>query len=225
MPTDATFNDILTVVTAFCKAEGADVDRALCLILFNRTLDQISQEVGGFDTHWNNDSTDTTYGRLTLTDQEVTFPSDVQDIYPGSVFWDEGQLIETTVRELDSNNSDWRGSTGVPSYYARTNRGLWLDTEPTGSTDGLLVIHGRGSLPHLEEDEATNPLSYLVLPGQLALADAIIAGLPPAYAGKGEWEIKAMLQARQEAAARWAIWLPRIVHGLKTRATSPLGAM
>jgi hypothetical protein len=225
MPTDSTVEDVLRLVSAFYKREGAKEDRALYLTLFNRAIDEISSNLPeGVDTDWSNDSTDSTYGRLELSGQTVTFPSDLRDFYRDSVLWDGDVLAATSIDELDQTNTDWRDSDGTPSAYARTIAGIVLDVEPSGSTDGMLKIYGRGTLPHYEEGEDTNPLAYLVLHHQLAVADYIIANLPIEYENRTDGVIKAMQDARANAYHRWMKTLPFIVHELKARARHPLGA-
>ena len=223
-PDNATLTDIFKVVEAFHTGEGADTNRALYVTKFNEGLDQISMRCPGFDTYWNNDADDTTYGRLSQSGQYVTFPSDVKDIYPRGVLWDEDELVESTIREFSEDNEDWRGEVAIPSAYARTARGIVLDREPaSGTDDGTLVIWGLGVLPHYAENETVNPLTYLVLHHQLALAQYVIGNLPMEYRDKGEEAIVTMREARRDARRLWKEQLPYIVHGLKIRTKRPLG--
>ena len=228
MPTSSTVSDVLKLVTAFNVKEGAAEDRALYLTLLNSALDEISSQLPeGFDTYWNNDSTlTTTYGRLTLSGQTVTFPSDLRNFSRDSVLWNGNQLNLSSIQEMDIAAPEWRGSTGIPSAYIRTINGILLDVEPSGTTDAMLVIYGTGCLPHCTAASDLNPLTYLTLHHQLATVDYIIANLPIEYAKAGsELALKSMLDARALAMRRWEKRLPFIVHDLKARARSPLGAI
>jgi len=227
MPTSSTVSDVLKLVTAFYVKEGAADDRALYLTLLNSALDEISLHIPeGFDTYWNNDSTDSTYGTLTLSGQTVTFPSDLRNFSRDSVLWNGNQLNLSSIQEMDIAAPEWRGSTGIPSAYIRTINGILLDVEPSGTTDAMLVIYGTGCLPHCVSADDTNPLTYLTLHHQLATVDYIIANLPIEYAkAESDLALKSMMDARANAMRRWERRLPFIVHDLKARARSPLGAI
>ena len=236
MPTDSTLAAVLKLVEEHDRREGADLNRSLYVTLLNQGLDEISANLpDGFDTYWTNDSSDDDYGRLTLSGQTVTFPSDLRNFPRDSVLWDGGQLSFSTIEEMDIAAPEWRGSTGTPSAYIRTISGILLDVEPSGTTDAMLTIYGKGCLPHYEDGESLNPLKYLTHHHQLGVADYIIANLPIVYEVGGKVKsdaaIQSMRDARANAYRRWRGvkgapgHLPLVVHDLKARARSPLGAI
>jgi len=218
---DLTAAQILEVVVEFHKGEGATINRALYLTLLNRALDEISDATGGFDTHWNNDSDDDDYGTLELSDADVTFPSDLIDFDPHGVRWNGKQLAVTSIDRLDQGSEGWRSATGTPSAYARTARGIVLDVMPDGTTDAMLVIYGKGIIPHIADGEGS--IAYLGQHLQLLLADYIIAYLPIDYRNKSDAAIASMERERQRALGRWEGRLKNIAYSIKKRTLNPLG--
>jgi hypothetical protein len=218
---DETVTSILRAAGQFQRGEEANPDRNLHLVLLNRCLDEISSAVGGFNTYWNNDSTDATYGTLSLSSADVTFPSDVVDIDSKGVYWDGSQLGVTTVARLDASSGTWRTDTDTPTQYARTQRGIVLNVIPSGTTDAMLDIYGRGSIPHIATDRSS--IAYIPYYRQLAMVDYVIAGLPIDYRNKTDVQIATMHATRGRAEKRWAEQFKQLVGDLRRRSSLPLG--
>lgn len=176
---------------------------ALYRALANKGIGQISTRVGHFETHWNNDSTDTTYGTLTLSGRYVTFPASLIDAT--TVYWNESRLDEAPSESwLDTYDELWRTTDGSPTIFLRTGVGLMLNRAPTGSTDGLLVIYGTGCIPLFEEGSTSNPFAYIPDPHGLLLADYIIANHAIELRARSDAQIAVMRLTREEAKQRWA---------------------
>ena len=220
---DETVTTILKSVADFQRREGGNPDRDEHLVILNQGLDEISIAIGGFETHWNNDSTDDDYGTLTLSSATVTYPDDVMDIDPKGVYWNDVQLAEGSVSEFDAHSETWRTDSGTPTRYARTARGLVFNSIPDDAdTDGLLTIWGKGKIPHL----ASNQSSIAYLPGvhQLSLRDYVLANLPIDYRDKEDVQVASMQAQRQRAAARWDEQFKLVVNGIRRRRYSPASA-
>jgi hypothetical protein len=218
---DQTVTSILRRTTQFQRGEDANPDRHMHLQLLNQCLDEISSTVGGFNTYWNNDSTDTTYGTLSLSSADVTFPSDVVDIDPLGVTWDSKQLGVTTVALLDGSSTTWRTDEGTPTKYARTPRGIVLNLIPSGTTDAMLTIYGMGSIPHISTGRSS--IAYIPYFRQLAMVDYVIANLPIDYRNKSDTQIATMHSVRNQAGERWAEQFKNLVFDLRRRSLNPLG--
>ena len=183
-------------------AEGGSRTDALYRNRANRALADINSRVGHFESHWNNDSTDETYGTLTLSGREVIFPGDLIDLT--SARWN-GRKMEEPGSEalLDEYDPYWRTTTGTPTAFVRNARGLTLNREYASDADGLLIVYGLGSIPLFDPASAVNPLEYVPDIHHMLIADYMIATLPIELREKTDAQIAAMQLMRAEAKERW----------------------
>ena len=223
----ATWADLCSFVEAFQTAEGVVKNDALYRTLFNRALGIISVKVGFFDTYWNNLSTDTTHGTLSLSGREVTLPDDCIDIV--SAYWGSSQTTWSMLQEresaslLDTYDPAWRSATGTPTKFVRTALGMTLNRQPEGSTDGYLTVYGLGSIPKFSPTAgSTNPLTYLPAPHQELVADYAVANLPMDLREKGREQIAAMQAAREQAKERWGQGVEECVAMMLRRKVAPM---
>jgi len=172
MATQVTWADIAEYVTDELKHEKSRPNRAHYLRLGNEAIQAISELGFVYETAWDNDN-----GDLTLSSATATLP--IECIEVTAVEWDgdDHPLPFKTVAWLDDNESGWRTATGEPSYYTIEGHQLVLDSIPSGTTTGKLVVRGKGSLTDFV-DGGTNPLAYLPANIQLAPAHYILANLP-----------------------------------------------
>lgn len=216
---DLAYTQIFEVVEAYHKGEGARPNRELYFHLLNKCLDKITLVTGGYDTSWTNDGGT---GSPTLSNGDVTFPPAVVSTYEKGVLWNDARLLQTSIAKLDSATNNWRESTGTPSCYARTERGMVLYPYSTGTTTSLLVIWGRTSIPHLTD--ATGGIGYLPEYLQYGIADYIIGRLPMDYRDKSEETIATMREARRDARREWREHLKQIAWDVTKKRLPSLGA-
>jgi len=214
----ATWADVAAIVEAFQAAEGVARSDALYRALANRALGRLSTRVGHFESSWSNDGTAT---GISLSGRLATFPANLIDLV--TAYWSGVQMDEAgSTGWLDLYDELWRSSTGTPTIFVREARGMILNREPTGSTSGLLVVHGFGSIPQFSESGTTNPLTYLPEPHQLGLADYMIANLPIELRNKTKEQIAVMQEARAQAAARWLAVEEACVADMMKRKAPPI---
>ena len=212
----ATWAEVIALVEAFHTAEGVTKNDPLYRALANRALGEVSARVGHFSGSWSNAAT----GTITLSGRNVTFPGDLVDAT--SVYWDDTQIEEASSEEqLDYLDPLWRTSTGTPTIYLRCSYGMLLNREPTGTTTGLLVIYGLGSLPLFDPDETTNPLASLPEAHHFLLADYLIGNLPIELRDKTDAQIAVMREAREKADKRWGNGLDLLIGDMLRRKIAP----
>jgi hypothetical protein len=212
----ATWAEVVSLVEAFATAEGVPKNDALYRALANRAIGIISTRVGHFEKHWNNLSTDTTYGTLTLSTRYVTFPSDLVDVT--SVYWDELKIDEAPSESwLDEYDSLWRSTDGGPTMFLRTGTGLTLNRAPTGTVDGYLVIWGTGCIPLFAEGATIDPLDYIPDPHGLLIADYMTGFMPIDFRDKSDAQVAAMRVIREEKKASWREGLDLCVSDIMKR--------
>lgn len=174
MAADLAWADIATFVEDVLRDEGTEPNRRLIVRLGRQALGIISDRIGPVLTSWSNG----VGGALTLAGNSAPLPTDCLRV--DRVEWDgsDNPLTRMSVAQLDYEQPGWREDTGEPGSYTIEGGALLLDTTPTESVTGKLVVRGAGSLP-MFSDEATdpNPLAYLTQPHQLAPAHFILGSL------------------------------------------------
>ena len=200
---DLAIAEIFNLVEEFDDSEGVKPSRKVYIAQLNRAIDIVSQLSGGFDVTFTNASG----GTLSLSGYTVTFPNTLMSYRPKGVYWDDERLGRTSVKALDDYQADWRDNTGVPSYYAPIKTGFYLDSTPSGTTTGLLVVYGRRSIPHMADntDTAKTSINYVPAFAQMALVDFVIASRPIRFKDKDAAQIAEMRYEREQAALRWDV--------------------
>src|SRR5208337_4101401 len=109
-PWDVTLQRLLNLVQRFDVREGNAPDTDLYREMANLCIDDINNYGVGIETYWSNDISDNLHGRLVLSGNTVTFPSDCLDIHPRAVLWNGIPLSEATRRDFDEWSPGWAGS-------------------------------------------------------------------------------------------------------------------
>lgn len=138
------FEDILNFIEEERTAEGVppgkQANRDHYRALFMECIRGVARETEFYDTSWSNASG----GDLTLTTSTCALPDDC--LRPYRVEWDGTdnplEIVDEAV--LDYEESGWRDATGEPTRCCFTGRQLFLNSAPTGTTTGKLVVRGFG---------------------------------------------------------------------------------
>src|SRR3972149_4647403 len=201
--TQRTWTDISNYVEDIMAKEGAKPQKRIIRALANEALGIISEQSRIYKNSWSNASG----GALTLSANSATLPNDL--ILFESLEWDgdDNTLDKTSESWLDNNQQGWRSDTGEPNKYALTGTQVILNTAPTGTTTGKLVIRGIGQLPEFpdppEKSGATNPLTNLPWQHQLLPAFYVIANLPVVPFTPMNASQEAVIFASQETKRRY----------------------
>jgi hypothetical protein len=177
--TPKTWTDIAAFVSEVYSKEGARPNIDFFKTLANECLDKISELTGGYFTSWSNAGG----GDLTLTGAVCPLPIDCLEVT--SVEWngDDNVLERTEYSTLDSDaegsERGWRSLSGTPDKFIVDGRNLVLNSIPSGTVTGMLVVRGQGMYPPFSDAaEAVNPLSLIPATIELLPAHYILSELP-----------------------------------------------
>jgi len=165
-----TWTDIAAYVGETVSKETARPSPQHVMNLGNHALAQISRIAGELYREWTND----VLGDLSILGRVCQLSTDL--IRVESVFWDTVALDYRTTEWLDNQAAGWRTQEGTPGYYTIKGGSLLFDALPSGSSTGLLVVRGYGSIPNF--GGIANPLAYLPLADQILPAYYILSMLP-----------------------------------------------
>lgn len=215
------WKDIYDHVSEILKPEGASPGKAFIMRLGNQALYEISSRIEGVVKSWDNSAT----GDLTLTGYTCPLPPDC--LRPFRIEYDGSANSVRRAQPGDGFTDGWRDATGDPSRWDIEGHNIVLDSTPSNTT-GKLVLRGMGTIPEFsEESGAENPLDYLMLPSQLAVADYILSECPVSFAvpsGDTDAAIRAAqaetqrrVDVRDRHRAKWASELDKICEDLAAR--------
>jgi len=194
-----TFAEIHDFVAAVERKEGGTPNRSFYLTLANQWCRLVSRRASLYIGDW----TDATEGGLSVDGYRVTLPTGSRGL-PTEVSWNGSVLAVADVAVLDLWEPGWRSVTGDPGrWMPETPRTILLDSAPTGTGAGLLVIRGPSYLPAFSDEEgAVNPLDWVPESAQLGCAHYIISMLPIEQPKIPNTSPEAMLYAQAELTSR-----------------------
>lgn len=196
-----TWTDIFDFVKEHYSQLGGSPNGKLFRMLGNQALRLISEATQCYRTHWDNVAVT---GALTISTNSVTLPIDCISVE--RVEWDgaDNPLGRMSESDLDVRHNGWRENTGNPTHYTVLDaHTLMLNSAPSGSVAGKLVVRGVAYLPDFSDVAlAQNPLEFIPAGAQLAVAYYILANLPFVPAQPIADSQQAFMQAQNETARR-----------------------
>jgi hypothetical protein len=196
-----TWSGVIAIVQEEHQREGARPNAVLYLTLGDECLSEVALLTGLPRRVWTN-AASVDGGTLTVSGNAVALPAECRKVTRVEWDGDDKPLRFRSEETLDFESPGWRSATGEPTAYTIVGGELFLDTNPTGTLTGKLVVRGQGSFDPLSEDSSDpNPLADLPVDYGMMLAHYILAFLPVA----DDESMRPISERRQ--AKHEALWL------------------